>query len=407
MEGICLLSKFGVRSNMIRLVKSNFSLYRICLISILIFYEIERRSYYLRSIEREELLIVLKNVTILFLIPLLLSVCLLLITYLRDLIENKKMFQGYYRDIIKQLSPVGLSYIDDYEIELKKDVTSTLLQLHLKNKINFVNGKIVVINKKMSDLFLHEQCILEALILKRRLDKKEFEKKFKKAVYSDLICLKLLKDQSELQIKVDDSYKTRKYIFMAVFAICLVIFASGVGALMHMTLTVFFISLFTLIFPYIYLIRSIKEEKRVPKNKKTSCLDSFMGGIVIYGGFMFGIFAIMLLPEILQKNQDTIIAFFEQSLLILSIVVILMEFYLIVSSNKLTAGGKVLKTHLLGIKLFLKDYSDMKNKDINEINLWDEYIIYAVVLNENKKIKRKLLKMMDEYFEDESREIEC
>ena len=41
------------------------------------------------------------------------------------------------------------------------------------------------------------------------------------------------------------------------------------------------------------------------------------------------------------------------------------------------------------------------------LNLWDEYIIYAIILNENKKIKRKVLKMWNEYFEDEGREIEC
>ena len=63
------------------------------------------------------------------------------------------------------------------------------------------------------------------------------------------------------------------------------------------------------------------------------------------------------------------------------------------SKRLLTKKGKDIKRKLCGLKMYLNDFSAMKSKDLNEIDLWDEYIIYSVVINENKKITRKVWKM--------------
>ena len=47
----------------------------------------------------------------------------------------KKENENYYRDIIKNVSPSQLSYIDDYGIEYKKDVIASILMLHLKKEL--------------------------------------------------------------------------------------------------------------------------------------------------------------------------------------------------------------------------------------------------------------------------------
>lgn len=134
-----MFSRFGIRSNMIRLIKSNFNLYRIILIGLIILGEISSYRWNRDFTKSDEVNIVIKNILILFLIPLILSIILMFVMYLKDKIEKGKISNEYYREIIKKVTPVELSYIDDYDIELKKDVVATLLQLQLKRKIEFVN----------------------------------------------------------------------------------------------------------------------------------------------------------------------------------------------------------------------------------------------------------------------------
>lgn len=66
--------------------------------------------------------------------------------------------------------------------------------------------------------------------------------------------------------------------------------------------------------------------------------------------------------------------------------------------KKLTPKGDEIRLKLTGLKLFLKDYSDMKNKELKEIELWDEYIIYSVILNDNKKVQKEILRMVKKQF---------
>lgn len=134
-----MFSRFGIRSNMIRLIKSNFNLYRIILIGLIILGEISSYRWNRDFTKSDEVNIVIKNILILFLIPLILSIILMFVMYLKDKIEKSKISNEYYREIIKKVTPVELSYIDDYDIELEKDVVATLLQLQLKRKIEFVN----------------------------------------------------------------------------------------------------------------------------------------------------------------------------------------------------------------------------------------------------------------------------
>jgi len=37
-------------------------------------------------------------------------------------------------------------------------------------------------------------------------------------------------------------------------------------------------------------------------------------------------------------------------------------------------------------KNFLKEFTSLNSKDVKDIHLWDEYLIYALVLGVNKKI---------------------
>lgn len=64
----------------------------------------------------------------------------------------------------------------------------------------------------------------------------------------------------------------------------------------------------------------------------------------------------------------------------------------------LSKKGNKLHKDLMGLKMYLKDYSMMSSKSINELELWDEYMIYSIILNDNKKVQNEILKIIEEQF---------
>lgn len=59
---------------------------------------------------------------------------------------------------------------------------------------------------------------------------------------------------------------------------------------------------------------------------------------------------------------------------------------------KRTKEGEKLNKEIEGIKIFLKDYSLLNEKSSEHLVLWDEYLIYSVLFDQNKKI-------VDEYWQ--------
>ena len=76
-------------------------------------------------------------------------------------IDLKKEEQ-YYREIIKQYSPACLSYIDNFETGTET-IIATILSLKLKNKIQILDNKVIVIDSDITNLSNTEINILESV----------------------------------------------------------------------------------------------------------------------------------------------------------------------------------------------------------------------------------------------------
>ena len=69
--------------------------------------------------------------------------------------------------------------------------------------------------------------------------------------------------------------------------------------------------------------------------------------------------------------------------------------YLFVRTKK----GLELQSKMSGLKNYIKDYSELAEKDLNQLKLWDDYLIYAVIFNlkgnldiEARKLYEKLIR---------------
>jgi hypothetical protein len=60
---------------------------------------------------------------------------------------------------------------------------------------------------------------------------------------------------------------------------------------------------------------------------------------------------------------------------------------------KRTPEGEVLTERVAGMKNFLRDFSDLSDVQKEQLILWDDFLVYAVVLEENRKIADEILHM--------------
>lgn len=81
-----------------------------------------------------------------------------------------------------------------------------------------------------------------------------------------------------------------------------------------------------------------------------------------------------------------IVEFFGKYILICSIAFLIG--FLISKKNSYirTSKGEEINKKLEGLKLFLKDFSNLSDKEKESLMLWEDYLIYSVLFNINKKI---------------------
>ena len=61
------------------------------------------------------------------------------------------------------------------------------------------------------------------------------------------------------------------------------------------------------------------------------------------------------------------------------------------SPYKRTPLGEVYTEYIYGMKNFIRDYSNLSEAEKDSLVLWDDYLIYAVVLEENEKIIEEIM----------------
>ena len=127
--------------------------------------------------------------------------------------------------------------------------------------------------------------------------------------------------------------------------------------------------------------------------------------LIIFGYIVANITIFNLLAN-LNFEGNIIVIFF----IILIILYIFMNFFLPVYgiiyfikqiSNPYVRNekGEEINVKLEGLKNYLKDFSSLDRKKLEDLILWDEYLIYSVLFNQNKSIVKEIY---NKYFEKNS-----
>ena len=250
-----------------------------------------------------------------------------------DFVKEK----DYFRDILKTYSAAELSYVDDFKIKKKREVVSTLLNLQLKNKIKIVDDKIHVLDSNPEGLRKTEKFILRSI-----KDGK---------VVIDLIGYMESYAQDEA---IEDEL----------------------------------------------IIQNSKETIIKRKNKMKNTL-------LILGIVLFALFWIISSSAGRINNMDGLAKSMVTILIIYFVLFILdifiaLPLYLFTyslmqyNSFKRTEKGEEINEKLEGLRKYISEYTLLKDKDSKTIELWEEYLIYSVILDINKtKIVDNIMKMVE------------
>lgn len=254
----------------------------------------------------------------------------------------------YYRDIFKDISPATISLLMDLDLNSNKDKKAMLLYLQQKQALtmNDENGIIIkeavynqliksdqvfidYLNNKVS-FYQWEQAVIEENIQKGYIKRKGYYDSSKKG------CL--------------------LYFLKLLFFIILAIFVTKLA-----------LKDYTIYQNYINNIpNNISFEEQLLYVAKSSMAVIFLIKALICYLLYFIIFCMLV--------RGPSYLFFS--------------FFFAIFSKKIkrTEKGDALTEKIYALKNFIHDFSRMKKKHLNELILWKEFLIYAILLEENTQI---------------------
>lgn len=241
---------------------------------------------------------------------------------------EKKVGSKYLRKLPDYLTPALVSFIQDESIEYNKDVLAALLKLINDGYLKIENNKIVNTNKDYSNLYEHEKYLCDAI--KNRTDVKFSE--FKDNLIIDATNLELVTKASN-----------EKLIYKGLFKI--------------FSTKLIYIPIFIVLFAIVFMITTTFDNE----------VSNFIASSIVLAVILFIVFLPVITIIRAGKGLSYFIAAAKKKV-------------------KLSEKGKLDQEKIYMFKNFLKEFTSLDKKNTCDIHLWDEYLIYALVLEVNKNI---------------------
>ncbi len=269
-------------------------------------------------------------------------------------IQNRKYTSRenviYFREKLNNISPTTMSLVQNLKIEEEKDLTATIMKLQLNKNISIENDNIKLLSNDVTELTSNERRLFY-ILTSEKINKKQIEG-WKE------VALEEAKNQGYIEDKnPTKGLVIKKIILFLVF----IVFILG--------LKYFKTSVTTFVDELEHM--GITEEMQIDEIAGTEEFDFLINGLLqsfaciicIIGMLGWPIFYTVYIIRHQNKNN----------------------------SLKRTPKGEQLTDEILGMKRFIHDFSMMDSADKESIVLWDDFLVYAIVLEENKKIIDEIL----------------
>ena len=282
----------------------------------------------------------------------------------------------YFRDRFTGITPAEISMLTDLEIETKKDLSASILNLYNKKLISFDNNKMIINKDVNTDHLKESDSYLYSLLLNNNLN---------------VVTIKEWKNISTKEA-IEDGYisekhRSNRYGFsnsvMTIIKWVGVMFLAGIIGGGYLATPVGQ-KVMTNMEEYDKITKDIEDQDviidmiKTDKDFQKLTYDIYVGSIpvVIVGTFaVVALFALFSMPFYLRARKIT--------------------YYFVDANDKYerTSEGKVLVEQIVGMKNFIHDFSNLSQSEKEEVVLWNDFIIYAILLEENEKIIHEILKV--------------
>lgn len=281
-----------------------------------------------------EIPLFLKMWTILLVTLIIILIYVYIKQYVTNNLEIKKIEESYrndiekheyYREILEDYSPAILSLIYNRKIKYSDTLVATILDLKLNNYIDIEEKGIKVLKKDEKDLLPNQKMIYK--MLQKKKNRQGFVSfKDTSPAFSNSYFKREWKETIKKEAEEKDLCSSKFVVFNIIEKISIFSF----WAIIVMTATVM-----------IGNLESIFDEE-----------IGIVSYIIIIAINCFLMFTKAFLSKFNQRN------FFVR-----------------------TKKGVELQCKMAGLKNYIKDYSQLEKKKLEEIVLWEDYLIYALIFD--------------------------
>ncbi len=266
----------------------------------------------------------------------------------------------YYRDKLTKLTPVQISMITDLQIERSKDVTAILLKYILLGIIKINNNQVQICAPDHPSLMPSDHALLEQLLKTPVLSTNIFQNlgSWEKLVIQEADATEYLKatDKAKSSTRILRNGCLNGCLTPILIFILIAIIVMNGG-------------------------NTLTNDLSAMQSTITGNMD-LLQALVTNAGFRNAVLISLLVILGFCTSVYSPIA---------AIVRIITESYNLAHTPVIrTAAGEQMAGYVYGIKNFLHDFSSLSEADKDQLILWDDFLIYAVVLEENERIIQEI-----------------
>ena len=244
--------------------------------------------------------------------------------------DDFKRSKDYYRDILYGYGACELSWIDDFKLEIPKDIIAELLQLENKKFIKINENNIELLENFDTNTLNETQKYLLSCIEDGKV-KNVSQIKLQETVRKDALQHKIVEQREE------SKKKKKKRMIKAIL----------IAVIVNIVMKVAFNIISEMNF----------ENNMIP-------IISFIIYTIVFIIFAFYPM-ILIISYIIYNIKSTLDPYFR------------------------TKEGEELNRSIEGLKNYLKDYTLLDKQEKDGIVVWEEYLVYSVLFNQNKKMIEK------------------
>lgn len=275
----------------------------------------------------------------------------------------------YYRETLTGISPTTISLLMDLQIETKKDMSALLLKYVKLGVVSMEDGMIRVYNQNLPGLTSSDRTLL-ALIAQGQVQSANLNV-WKQQVITEAVESGNLKYRGARQNISSVSHSCLTGCLSGCLLPILLFLVVGLGSFA--------------LNGWLDKINTFVEA--APQEFGTEQITYFLSSpdiiiiIAIAAFLVLLLFAILWMPGIALLRM---ILSGSKTILWL----------------KRTEAGELLTAQISGLKNFIHDFSNLSEAEKEHLILWDDFLIYAVVLEENERIIEDIFKMKNLRYRD-------